>query len=331
MKTKIKNGTAKRAQPTVAPVSFSIDVVREAPDSVYGKDSNPKVYWEAPDRAWLVRGDCFAFLEGVISRHPEGCFDMIFADPPYFLSNGGITCHAGQMVSVDKGEWDRSKGPDQDHEFNRTWLGLCQRALKPNGTLWVSGTSHVIYSIGFAMQQLGFKLLNNITWIKTNPPPNLACRYFTHSTETIIWAAKSKKSKHYFDYSQMKQVNRGKQMKDVWEDLPREGEPDGEFPTDFSLRQQAPGWGEKAHGKHPAQKPVALLERILLAGSPHGALVLDPFAGSATTGVAAIRHGRRFVGVELDERYLELGRKRLTEECASLADVGKQSSLALGH
>jgi site-specific DNA-methyltransferase (adenine-specific) len=136
---------------------------------------------------WLYHANCIEFMDILIRKFPEGKFDMVFADPPYFLSNGGITCHAGKMVKVDKGQWDKSKGPELNHEFNIAWLSRCQTLLKPNGTLWVSGTHHVIHSVGYAMQQLGMKILNDITWEKPNPPPNLSCRYFTHSTETIIW------------------------------------------------------------------------------------------------------------------------------------------------
>jgi site-specific DNA-methyltransferase (adenine-specific) len=109
----------------------------------------------------IYQGDCLEILSSI----PENSVDLVFADPPYFLSNGGITCHAGKMVSVNKGEWDKSRGPDANHEFNRAWLSACQRVLKPNGSIWVSGTSHVIHSVGFAMQQLGFKLLNDISWV----------------------------------------------------------------------------------------------------------------------------------------------------------------------
>jgi site-specific DNA-methyltransferase (adenine-specific) len=200
----------------------------------------------------------------ILAQIPPSSVDLIFADPPYFLSNGGITCHAGKMVSVNKGSWDVSQGPDANHAFNKSWLAACQRVLKPNGAIWVSGTAHVIHSVGFAMQQLGFKLLNDISWVKPNPPPNLSCRYFTHATETIIWAAKDKKSRHTFNYKLMKETNRGKQMKSVWEIKPPET------------------W-EKKFGKHPTQKPVALLERILLASSNEGDVVLDPFQGGGTT------------------------------------------------
>jgi len=178
----------------------------------------PPVFNDEKHHIRLYQGDSLELL----ALLPESSVDLIFADPPYFLSNGGITRHAGKMVSVNKGAWDKSQGPAANHEFNRSWLAACQRILKPNGSLWVSGTAHVIHSVGFAMQQLGFKLLNDISWVKPNPPPNLSCRYFTHSTETIIWAARDKKSRHTFNYKLMKETNRGKQMKSVWEIKPPE-------------------------------------------------------------------------------------------------------------
>jgi site-specific DNA-methyltransferase (adenine-specific) len=238
----------------------------------------------------LYQGDSLELL----ALLPESSVDLIFADPPYFLSNGGITCHAGRMVSVNKGAWDKSQGPAANHEFNRAWLSACQRILKPNGSLWVSGTAHVIHSVGFAMQQLDFKLLNDISWVKPNPPPNLSCRYFTHATETIIWAARDKKSRHTFNYKLMKETNRGKQMKSVWEIKPPET------------------W-EKRFGKHPTQKPLALLERILLASSHEGDLVLDPFSGSGTTALAALRTQRAAIALELSYEYLALTLQRLTQ------------------
>jgi site-specific DNA-methyltransferase (adenine-specific) len=243
----------------------------------------------------IYQGDCL----DILALLPESSVDLVFADPPYFLSNGGITCHAGKMVSVHKGDWDKSRGPDANHEFNRAWLAACQRVLKPNGSIWVSGTAHVIHSVGFAMQQLGFKLLNDISWVKPNPPPNLSCRYFTHATETIIWAAKNKKSRHTFHYKLMKEINRGKQMKSVWEIRPPEP------------------W-EKKFGKHPTQKPVALLERILLASSSEGDLILDPFSGSGTTALAAFRLRRRALACELSFDFLQLTVRRL---CSELAHV----------
>jgi site-specific DNA-methyltransferase (adenine-specific) len=238
----------------------------------------------------LYQGDSL----GLLAKLQDESVDMIFADPPYFLSNDGITCHAGKMVSVNKGKWDKSPGVDTVHEFNLSWLSGCRRVLKKNGTIWVSGTTHVIFSIGMAMQQLGYRILNDITWYKTNAPPNLSCRYFTHSTEHVIWAAKGKKSKHKFNYKLMKQTNAGKQMRDVW-------------------TITAPKPPEKKHGKHPTQKPLALIERIILASTDEGDLVLDPFSGSGTTAVAALLQDRRSIGIELEGKYLALAKARLGE------------------
>jgi len=241
---------------------------------------------------WLYQANCIEFMDMLGNRYPGGKFDMIFADPPYFLSNGGITCYAGRMVKVDKGQWDKSNGPQLNHEFTLAWLSRCQRLLKPNGTIWVSGTHHVIYSVGYAMQQLGMKILNDISWEKPNPPPNLSCRYFTHSTETIVWAAKGERSKHCFNYKRMRELNDGKQMKTVW-------------------RMSTPNGGEKEFGKHPTQKPVALLERIILASTREDDLIFDPFSGSSTTGVAAIQTHRKFVGSELESEFISLSIARL--------------------
>jgi site-specific DNA-methyltransferase (adenine-specific) len=251
---------------------------------------NP-VFHDPKHHIKIYQGDCLEILPAI----PPDCVDLIFADPPYFLSNDGITCHAGRMVSVNKGEWDRSPGPNAMHEFNTRWLAACQRVLKPNGTIWVSGTAHVIHSVGFAMQQLGFKLLNDISWVKPNPPPNLSCRYFTHATETVIWAAKNKKSRHTFNYELMKELAGGKQMKSVWQ-IP------------------APERDEKRFGKHPTQKPVKLLERILLASSADGDLVIDPFMGSGTTAIAALRLRRAITGIELEATSMTLALARVAGE-----------------
>ncbi len=247
----------------------------------------------------LYHGNSLELLDAIHSRYGDaGRFDCIFADPPYFLSNGGITCHAGKMVKVDKGDWDKSRGPALNHEFNKEWLLRCQRVLKPNGTIWVSGTHHVIFSIGYAMQELGFKILNDIAWEKPNPPPNLSCRYFTHSTETILWAAKNEKSKHTFNYAAMKSVT-GKQMKTVW-------------------TMNAPKNGEKSFGKHPTQKPVALIERCILASTNEHDLVLDPFLGSGSTAIACLRLNRHFIGIELDLSHVTLARTRTDREIITL-------------
>lgn len=258
----------------------------------------PEPYWRSGDtRVRLFKGDCVSILNAL----PAESVDVIFADPPYFLSNGGTTCRAGKRTSVDKGAWDRSQGVEENHAFNHKWLAACNRVLKPNGTIWVSGTGHVIYSVGYAMQQQGFKPLNEIVWEKPNPPPNLSCRYFTHSTETILWAARNRKSRHHFEYDTMRELNGGKQMKSVW-------------------RMTAPGKSEKTHGRHPTQKPVSLLERLLTASCPPGGVVLDPFNGSGTTGVAAVQLGHQYIGVDLENAYLDLTTARLLEAAPELRE-----------
>lgn len=246
----------------------------------------------AEESALLYLSDVFAALSNL---RPQSV-DMIFADPPYFLSNDGFSCSGGKAVSVNKGDWDKIGTWEEKHRFNRSWLRLCRDVLKPNGTIWISGSLHNIYSVGMALEQEGYKLLNNITWQKTNPPPNLACRCFTHSTETVLWARKNEKNaKHYFDYRLMKEQNGGKQMKDVW------------------TGPLTPP-SEKKCGKHPTQKPVYLLERILLASTREQDVVLDPFCGSSTTGVACKRLNRRYIGIDNNEEYLKLSVERLKED-----------------
>lgn len=243
---------------------------------------------------YLYEAECLSLMDKIIEKHPQGVFDMIFADPPYFLSNDGFTCVAGKKASVNKGNWDKSFGVQQMHSFNKQWLARCQQLLKVNGTIWVSGTMHNIFSVGLAMQELDFKILNDITWEKPNPPPNLSCRYFTHATETLIWAAKNKKSKHFFDYQKMKEENGGKQMKSVWQIRP-------------------PAKNEKLHGKHPTQKPIGLLKRCIESSTEKGAFIFDPFSGSSTTGVAAALLERSFCGVEQEREFIELSICRLNE------------------
>jgi site-specific DNA-methyltransferase (adenine-specific) len=269
-----------------------IEIFNALPSSNTSK--NKKIIADIQRGIFLYQGNTLELMDELVNHHPHGLFDMIFADPPYFLSNGGITCHNGQMVKVDKGEWDKSAGFDLNHEFNLQWLAQCQKLLKPNGTIWVSGTAHVIYSIGFAIQQLGYKILNDITWEKPNPPPNLSCRYFTHATETVIWAAKNGKSKHLFNYADMRIINGGKQMKSVW-------------------TMTAPKKHEKKHGKHPTQKPIELIERCILASTQAGDFIFDPFSGSSTTGVAAIKLNRKFMGFEADDEHIALSKRRLLD------------------
>ena len=231
-------------------------------------------------------------FEALADMMPEK-FDMIFADPPYFLSNNGISCRGGKAVSVNKGDWDSLDSVKDKHEFNRKWISLCRKVLKLDGSIWISGTLHNIYSVGMALEQEGFKIINNITWQKTNPPPNLACRCFTHSTETVLWAQKDDaKARHYFNYELMKEINGGKQMKDVWSG---------------SLTPQA----EKVFGRHPTQKPLYLLERIILASTHENDIILDPFCGSSTTGVACKKLNRNYIGIDNNEEYIKLSVERL--------------------
>lgn len=289
-----------------APAEESVDYYVAEKTLAYITAKPFTIFYDQPEHhIRLLKGDCIQ----VLNRAKENSVDMIFADPPYFLSNGGITCYAGKMVSVNKGKWDKSMGTRENHEFILEWLRACKRVLKPDGTIWVSGTTHIIYSIGFAMQELEYKILNDIIWYKRNAPPNLSCRYFTHSTETILWAAKDKNSRHCFNYPLMKQINNGKQMRNLWE-----------FANDNQPRQEdnvweipAPSPAEKTFGKHPTQKPVELLRRIILASTQEDDLVLDPFCGSSTTGVAAVALKRRYVGIDLDEGYLSLSKKRLEQ------------------
>ena len=236
----------------------------------------------------LIQGDSLKKLKNI----EEKSIDMIFADPPYFLSSGGISCSGGKMVSVDKGKWDKSISIQAKHKFNRKWIKLCYKTLKDDGTIWISGTMHNIYSIGMALEQEGFKIINNITWRKLNPPPNISCRYFVHSTETILWAKKDiKKAKHKFNYQLMRELNGNKQAKDVWES---------------SLTKPS----EKRCGKHPTQKPMIILEKIILASTDEGDLILDPFNGSGTTGIVANKLRRKYIGIDLEKEYLDLTIKR---------------------
>ena len=246
-------------------------------------------YKSSDNRFTLLKGDCIKLLNSF-----EFKFDMIFADPPYHLSNGGISVQSGKMVSVDKGTWDKSKGFEEDYQFDRTWLEACRNKLKANGTIWISGTYHNIFSVARCLTELGYKILNCITWVKTNPPPNLSCRYFTHSAEYILWARHDPKTPHYFNYELMKEINGGTQMRDVW-----------------TLPAIAP-W-EKSCGKHPTQKPLSVVTRTILASTIPGAWILDPFAGSSTTGIAANLLNRRFLGIDMEEKFLLMSKARKEE------------------
>jgi site-specific DNA-methyltransferase (adenine-specific) len=254
-------------------------------------------YYEKP-KFKLYHANCL----DVLAELPENSVDMIFADPPYLLSNGGFSVHAGRRVSVNKGEWDKSNGLKKDFEFHLAWIEATRRVLKPHGTIWISGTYHSIYQCGFALQIAKFQILNDIAWFKPNASPNLSCRYFTASHETLLWARKEKDSKHTFNYDLMKNGNwpedqlkkPGLQMRSVWA-----------MGTPKSI--------EKKFGKHPTQKPEDLLKRIVLASTNKGDLIIDPFTGSSTTGIAAYLLGRNFIGIDTEPKYLDLSIKRFEE------------------
>ncbi len=251
------------------------------------------------DSCTVFLGSFFDVAHQHIKHHS---IDMIFADPPYNLSNDGFTCKSGRAHSVNKGEWDRSHGFEEDFGFHCTWIATCANLLKKNGTLWVSGTYHSIYLCGTALQKQGFHILNDVCWFKPNASPNLSCRMFAASHETLIWARNAPKGKHTFNYDSMKNMicqkdklkNPGKQMRSVWM-----------IPTSSK--------SEKCMGNHPTQKPVDLLKRIVLSSSNEGDLILDPFMGSGTTGVVAINYGRRFIGIEKDSGFFNLAVKRLED------------------
>ena len=246
----------------------------------------------------LYYGDCLNILKSM----PKDSIDMVFADPPYNLSNGGFSVHSGKQVSVHKGNWDQSLGFDKDFAFHLNWIKACWRVLKPNGTLWLSGTYHCIYQCGFALQKIGYRILNDITWYKPNASPNISCRCFAASHETLIWACKGKKAKYTFNYKDMKFGSWGKdfikkpqkQMRSVW-------------------AINTPHSSEKTAGQHPTQKPLELLRRILLASTKKGDLVLDPFTGSSSTGIVAYRLSRSFIGMDNNSQFLDLSIKRFEE------------------
>jgi len=243
----------------------------------------------------LHLGDCL----DVLKRFKSNSIDMIFADPPYYLSDGTITCQNGKMVSVKKGDWDLASDFKEKAMFHRRWIRTCRRVLKPNGTIWISGTYHSIYQCGYELQKQGYKIINDIAWYKTNAPPHLARKCFTASHETLLWAVKNPDKKFYFNYNLMKMGNwdkdflkkPGKQMRSVW-----------------SIPSTPPR--EKKEGKHPTQKPLTLLNRIIMASSNEGDTVLDPFSGSGTTGIAANLHNRNYIGIDINKNYLDLSIKR---------------------
>ncbi len=251
-------------------------------------------YYDAVNKIKLYNLDSFSFFSNI----PNNCVDLIFADPPYFLSSDGITCKSGEKASVNKGEWDKARSIEDVHDFNKKWLLECKRILKKNGSIWVCGTFHNFFSIGLALQELEFKILNNVVWEKKDPPPNLTKKYFTHASEHLVWASKNKYSKHVFNYDKMKSLCNNKEMKSVWRDI-------------WTL--PSVGSSEKTFGKHPTQKPEEVISRAIAASSNIGDLVFDPFCGSGTTGVVCKKLKRRFVGIDNNIEYLNIAKKRLLD------------------
>ena len=246
-------------------------------------------YQSSDNQFYLYQGDTIQVM-----RQLDLQVDVIFADPPYFLSNGGKKIQGRQMVSVDKGSWDKLDSLEQINSFNRKWIDACKTLLKDNGTIWVCGTFHNIYSVEMCLKEAGFQIINIITWQKSDPTPTWGDLHFNFSSEYIIWARKNPKSRHYFNFELMKQMNGGVLMPDVWK-----------LPT--------VGMWEKTCGKHPTQKPLRLLYRIILASTQIGETILDPFAGSCTTGIAANLLDRKFIGIDQSEDYLNMGVRRKNE------------------
>ena len=288
----VEAGTQREAELAVSRLYRDSEIVLSCDDYVVTRITADRYlpYYKSPSNDFtLIQGDCVDTL----SKFRFG-FDMVFADPPYFLSGGGISYQSGKVVCVDKGEWDKPTTTEEMDAFNLRWLSAVREHMKNDATIWISGTHHNIFSVQQQLLKLGFKILNVITWAKTNPPPNVSCRYFTYSTEFIIWARKSPRVPHFFNYRLMKELNGDKQMTDVW-------------------RLPAIGVWEKTCGKHPTQKPLGVLARLIQASTEPGAWILDPFSGSATTGIAANLLGRRYLGLETEEEFLGMSRARREE------------------
>lgn len=248
------------------------------------------MYFQSEDNNFhLYKGDSMQVL-----RQLNQQVDVIFADPPYFLSGGGKKIQGRSLVSVNKGDWDKSRSAGEIDEFNQQWIDACKPLLKDNGTIWVCGTFHNIYSVEKCLKEAGFQIINIITWHKSDPTPTWGELHFNFSSEYIIWARKNPRSKHFFNYELVKELNGGVLMPDVWK-----------LPT--------VGMWEKNCGKHPTQKPLRLLYRIVMASTRIGETILDPFAGSCTTGIAANLMGRKFIGIDQSEEFLQLGIRRKRE------------------
>lgn len=246
-------------------------------------------YFNDNDNFMLYEGECNSVMDSLTEQ-----VDMIFADPPYFLSNQKKTTAFGKQKIRDKGEWDRVLPWKEINAFNKTWLTRCRNLLKENGTIWVCGTYHNIYSVEQCLIESGFKILNIVVWQKLDPPPTPYGGRLNFSAEYIVWARKNENVTHCFNYDLLKQLNGGVEMPDVW-------------------KFARPGFWERSCGKHPTQKPLRLLYRIIQTCTKEGFTVLDPFAGSCTTGIAANLMGRRFIGIDMNKDYLDYGIRRKIE------------------
>lgn len=235
----------------------------------------------------LILNDSFNYMKTL----KDNSIDLIIADPPYFLSNDGFSNSGGHRVSVNKGNWDKSKNYREIESFYANLLKESYRILNPDGTIWIFGTMHNIYTVGHLLSLNEFKIINNITWQKSNPVPNLSRRMFTHSTETILWA-KKKNGKHLFNYDKMRQINNNKQMKDVW--------------TTPTISKK-----EKKFGNHPTQKPLSVLNRIIESSAKEGMTIFDPFSGSGTTAVAARIHKIKSISVDNSIDYCNIAKQRI--------------------
>ncbi len=237
----------------------------------------------------LFHGDSMELINHIGKK-----VDMIFADPPYFLSKKGAKQINGIWKSFDKGEWDRVTTHDNINAFNKTWLSACRNVLKEDGTIFVTGTYHNIFSVATCMVELGYKILNIIVWQKSDAKPTLSRNYFNFTTEYIVWARKNEKVPHFFNCDLMEQLNGGARMSDVWR-IP--------FLSSWEMNC----------GKHPTQKPLRLLYRIILSSTHLGDTILDPFAGSCTTGIAANLLERNFIGIDKSIDFLMYGIRRKQE------------------
>lgn len=230
----------------------------------------------------------------LIDQLEDNSIDVVFADPPYFLSSGRKMDIAGRNVHFEKGAWDRSRSIEEVDQFNNKWIKAVRSKMKENGTIWISGTFHNIFSVERILVENGFKIINLVSWQKSNPRDIVDGQHLTFSTEILVWARKSLHGKHCYNHELMVQLNGGKPLTDVWK-----------IPT--------PGSWERTCGYHPTQKPLRLLYRIILSSTNEGDLILDPFAGSCTTGIAANLLGRNFIGIDQSKDFLDFGIRRKQE------------------